>query len=115
MRVPICVIYLATLLLLPACTQTSPDQMATFGPPTGADLLKLCQSSEGADRTLCSDHISDAMVGVTRKDCYYHPSGDLRDQYTRDIVVKYLRSHPEKRAAAATEVVTSAFLESFPC
>jgi len=96
--------------LASACASAPKDR-----PANGALLLDLCESNAEADQTRCADLIGNSLNGVQRTDCYFHPSGDLRDQATRDVVVGYLRRHPENRNAGVTETVQAAFRESFPC
>jgi hypothetical protein len=43
------------------------------------------------------------------------PGGKLDNGQVRDIVIKYLREHPERRQYSAVSLATDAIQQAFPC
>ena len=87
---------------------------------TGNTLLSLCNDN-GSDVNWgrCSGYvegISDSFSGGGNisgwKACL---SGNITSDQIRDIVVRFLVNHPEKRHYAASGLVAAALEEAFPC
>lgn len=87
----------------------------------GNALLADCDSSVGYDRGACSGYISGVSDAIASYQTV-HAFPDfvcMPDQVQRgqiiDVVVKYLRDHPEKRHLGAASMVTAALRLAFPC
>jgi hypothetical protein len=83
---------------------------------TGNTLLELCESSEVA----CTAYILGAADGqfsttiATSRDlAYCIPDGSTAAQL-RDVVLRYLRQHPEERHRLAAVLVASALAGAWP-
>lgn len=87
----------------------------------GNQLYNDCLGKNGAQIAQCVGYIegvSDALTAVasvdTERRFFCEPAGLIAQQLI-DVVVAYLRSHPETRHSAAGEEVTLALMKAFPC
>ncbi|HEY5129393.1 MAG TPA: Rap1a/Tai family immunity protein [Bradyrhizobium sp.] len=104
---------LATSLLaaVPAHAQTPPP------PPTGNVLYEWCTKQGAVYRSGCDGYLSgyfDALVSVGSPGFICTPNGTIIAQ-AKDVLVRWLSSHPEKRHFAAGVIATGAFMEAWPC
>lgn len=84
----------------------------------GFKLLSWCESADAAD--FCAGYVVGVIDGenLSRRDghrtIYCAPkSADAAN--LKDVVVKYLRAHPEDHTATAASVVAVALSEVWPC
>jgi hypothetical protein len=97
---------LAAGFLWPACA---------FGQfRTGNDLYAKCTASAGPERTECIGIViglADAFV-YDEKTC---PPDGITVRQVEDLIVKYLRDHPELRHHSAPSLARTALQQAFPC
>jgi len=88
---------------------------------TGNQLLEYCESKDAFAQGLCDGYITGAsdiesMEGSAfpdrRRSCT--PNTVTNGQMT-DVVVKYLKDHPEERHMLAAVLVVEAVTKAFPC
>lgn len=87
----------------------------------GNDLLRLCTSKVGtSEAEFCSGFILGVRDGVvlaaelrTAKPIFESPI-DAKQEQLRDVVVKYLKDHPEERHKPAALLVIFALGDAFP-
>lgn len=81
----------------------------------GNDLNAACNSENTYDQGFCLGFaiaIAATATAVAPKACI--PTGVKRSQL-RDILVKYLDDHPERRHKSAEFLAIEAFVRAFPC
>lgn len=81
---------------------------------TGNDLLRVCQSEGQFDRGVCDGYVTavSQMAQIADHACY--PQGVTLGQ-GEDVVVQYLKGHPESRQRVAATLAAKALTEAFPC
>jgi hypothetical protein len=108
----------ATLLLLLVSASAHSQRVSTM---TGNTLLEACESKDAFQHALCLGYIQgatdiDAMDGATfperRRSCV---TENVTNGQIEDVVVKYLRDHPEERHLLAAILVVRAVAKAFPC
>jgi hypothetical protein len=84
-------------------------------------LLEECEAAETARQTFCLGYITgasdvDGMDGATfperRHSCVRE---EVTNGQLKDVVVKYLKDHPEERHLLAAILVVKAQAKAFPC
>jgi Ssp1 endopeptidase immunity protein Rap1a len=96
-------------LLWPACTFSQ----AQAGFQTGNDLYEKCISPpKTIESAYCIGYVSGVADTLTNGTCI--PQTATVGQAS-DIVVKYLREHPEYRHVPASILAAWALLDAFPC
>jgi hypothetical protein len=80
----------------------------------GNTLLKKCEDSSPETQNFCLGYIMGAAdtLWTARLAC---PESGVKYPQVRDVVLKFLRDHPEKRHHSADSQVSLALAESFPC
>lgn len=56
-----------------------------------------------------------AAVDDLYKDTLFCPPSNMSKRQQSDIVMKYLKEHPEERALSAMKIVNAAMFQAFPC
>jgi hypothetical protein len=103
------------LAMLAAATAATPE----LGFETGNKLYANCLETD-ARRLDCAGYVSGvsdtltAMQSVSGREAYC-PTVDVTRAQVRDVAIKYLAAHPEKRHYAAASLVMMALTEAFPC
>jgi hypothetical protein len=105
-----------------------PDTMDGWHTVSGNELYSTCESSEADEQARCiayivgaSDMIGDleTAVDLNGKSYWkYHAiclPKDATAQQIRDVVVKYLKNYPEKRARAGAGLVMVALIAAWSC
>jgi hypothetical protein len=127
--------FLVLMLLLVA--QTTSPQIPHSVPPgttdhiffeSGNDLLRKCQSGTPVEKTFCIGYIIGVidMVGVVEvsvdidgKREWKHPVVCLPIEaeagQIRDVIVKYLVDHPERRDQRAAQLIVVTLIETWKC
>jgi hypothetical protein len=101
-------------------TFVASGNVAIAGEVSGNDLLDWCKKPVPMG-AMCVGYIvgaSDANLdffnALGAEHLFCIPNGVTREQ-TRDVVVKYLNAHPERRHFSASSQVPQALEEAFPC
>jgi hypothetical protein len=88
---------------------------------TGNDMLRTCTSTSGVDAVTCLSFIQGvvdtSMIGPSMygQEIYFCvPSGSTIGQYN-DVIIAYLRNHPERRHYASASLIIEAMRQAFPC
>lgn len=108
----------AAAVSVPAYSQTAPA--SSYGMTTGNDVLAVCEQQDAGDGVVCIAWISGVTQGieasgtVTKAHLVCFPKGSTNGQY-RDVVVQYLRSHPEQRHWPSGGLAMIALADAFPC
>jgi hypothetical protein len=100
---------LALLSVLPTSAAKAED-MHFF---TGDQLLSTCSS--GANNNYCYGYVLgayDTAIGGAASICL---SSDAREAQMLDIVLKYLRHHPDSRSEIGGTAVVDALSDAYPC
>jgi Rap1a immunity proteins len=106
------------LLLVAFCIASAAPAQAATAFRGGADLYTSCTTSRGAD--FCDAYIMgavDAMFALKNASgagnvCI---TDGVRLRQVRDIVVQYMKDHPETRRYTAASIVVVAVRKAFPC
>ncbi len=96
------------------------------GSQTGQDFLELCSGGESWTEGYCTGYVTGAgelIDGLLlEKDLKPALDGkafclpeDLRKGEVRNLVLDYLRAHPEVRDKQMTSITWAALIETFPC
>lgn len=111
-------IFLSLLtLLLMASVSAHAQRVSTT---TGNDLLDSCESKDFKE-AFCLGYITgvtdlDGMDGSVfperRRSCV---AENVSNGQVKDIVVKYLKDHPEERHLLAAILIVKAMAQAFPC
>jgi hypothetical protein len=81
----------------------------------GNSLYGHCQKPRiSVFGALCGGYVSGVLDALENLGASCVPGEATREQVT-DVVTLYLRDHPEKRHLSASELVTAALKEKFPC
>jgi hypothetical protein len=78
----------------------------------GNDLIDICSTSEALRRIECSSYMMGVVDTLVALRMICQPDHVTAEQNT-DIVIKYLREHPEIRHY--TGAMVQALLNAFPC
>ena len=88
---------------------------------TGNDLLQLCESKDKFEQAFCIGYVT-GITDVEGFDSAIYPERQrscIAEKATSgqlsDIVVKYLKDHPEERHLQAAILVVKAMGQAFPC
>ena len=116
-------VFLLVLILSAALQGNAQKQdkiFVTISDITGNDLFRHCNSHEPFELNFCVGYVEgvrDGMaftsVGFNSKSLIDEPSRVTSDQL-KDIVLKYLKDHPETRHKAAGMLTIWALQEAFP-
>jgi hypothetical protein len=85
---------------------------------SGDQLYQKCQSDPLGACTGYIAGVSDTVDLFQETDITKHAicmSGGVSAEQMRDVVIKYLRDHPETRDKAAQFLEVRALMEAFPC
>jgi hypothetical protein len=103
----------ATGLLWPVSTFSQADHVTTF--LTGNQLYENCTSETNlALKTFCLGYVAGIFDSLDTLRMTCRPNEVTMGQ-TQDIVVNYLRDHPEERHHGASDVVGVVLVKTFPC
>lgn len=109
---------LSGLLIFLVSASGHAQQVSTM---TGNTLLEACESKDEFQQAFCLGYILgvadlDAMDGAAfpdrRRSCR---AENVTNGQERDVVVKYLKDHPEERHVLAAILVVKAMAKAFPC
>ncbi len=111
-------IFLSAVFLLLVSASTDAQRVSTT---TGNGLLDSCESKAEHERALCLGYITGVtdMEGINT--AAYPERGrtriseDVTNSQVKDVVVKYLRDHPEDRHLLAAILIVEAVSRAFPC
>jgi hypothetical protein len=82
---------------------------------TGNDLYAACNAPEGSsDRHYCTGIVTGPTDAFLR-DGTMCPPGNATVVQIEDVIVKYLRDHPEKRHYTMASEAALALKQAFPC
>jgi hypothetical protein len=83
---------------------------------TGNRLYDYC-SEHSRDCTSYVAGVVDALlaVGTAKNDPFICPPDKIELGQAVDVVMNYVRSHPEKRQFSAASMATVALVRAFPC
>jgi hypothetical protein len=108
----------ASVLLLLVSASAHAQRISTM---TGNDLLESCGSAGHFGQAFCLGYVA----GVTdldgpdgsafperRRSCV---AENVSNGQVRDVVVKYLKDHPEERHIQASILIVKAMAQAFPC
>lgn len=88
---------------------------AAFALLSGNELFQSCEAREGtADNGVCVGYIKGVADTFQIAHQFCPPKGAIGEQLN-DVVIKYLRDHPEKRHYSASSLVIVALQRAFPC
>ena len=95
-----------------ACSVTTSFGGTAF--ETGNSLLKRLSGDPFVDRTFALAYIAGVAdhADVTREVC---AQPGVQANQLKEIVLKYLKNHPENRHHPAAELVVNALKGAFPC
>jgi len=91
---------------------------------TAAQLQSICESNETSDRQSCLDYISGASDALTRINQYLYskreavfcqPGYTITHNTLVSITDSYIREHPEVLNHNASDAVTLAVMQTWPC
>ncbi|MGC2464984.1 MAG: Rap1a/Tai family immunity protein [Candidatus Acidiferrum sp.] len=117
MRIPALILLSPAIFLL--CSISARAQRVST--TTGNDLLESCESTGHFEQAFCFGYITgvtdtDAMDGAAfpdrRRSCV---AENVSNGQVKDVVVKYLRDHPEERHLLAAILIVKAMSQAFPC
>ena len=106
------------LLLLVSVSTDGQHRVSTT---TGNSLLETCSSVGKADELFCLGYIGgvadvDGLEGATfperQRSCV---PDNVSNGQLMDVVVKYLKEHPEERHMLAAILIVEALTKAFPC
>ena len=83
---------------------------------TGNDLLGYCESKEDFSHGICLgyvDAIRDAYLTSSKTPPFATPV-EVTNKQLMDVVVKYLKDHPQSRHLHAAFLTRDAYIEAFP-
>lgn len=110
------------ILLLSFQTVTYADEAKVKSFKNGNQLLELCNADEASFKegecfgyimAIVDNNESIVTAGLMQK-LYCIPDDLIVNQLLR-VVVKYLQENPEKLHMAASDLLTNAFIKTFPC
>jgi Rap1a immunity proteins len=100
-------------LVLVSCSAPPPADTNALALKTGNDLLAVCSDSATGMKMACVGYIASAVDSYSATFCPL-PATSTRGQ-ARDLVVQYLRDHPEERNGRAIGEVWQALSTAWPC
>ncbi len=114
----------AAVLLSCLCLALLPGDVR--GGQTGRDFLELCSGSESWTEGYCTGYVTGAgelIDGLLLEkdlkaalgDKAFCLPADLQKGQVRNLVLDYLRAHPEVRDKQMTSITWAALIETFPC
>jgi hypothetical protein len=94
------------------------EQERTVSDLDGNDLLRLCTSELPVDVTFCMGYVEGVRDGlvwgtIERKPSFGIPA-QVKSGQLKDVVVKYLKEHPENRHKEAGFLTIGALKDAFP-
>lgn len=114
-------IILSLILMISTTTLgAAPAHAQTFMFETGTTLLEKCQNKAPEYALACTAYIVGVVDGI-KKDIFLRRAPDncwpkqLAATQVRDIVVKYLKTYADQRAAPASLTISVALNEAFSC
>ncbi|MDJ0942285.1 MAG: Rap1a/Tai family immunity protein [Kiloniellales bacterium] len=123
-EVPLKAAWPAALLAAGLCLAMLPADAR--GGQTGRDFLELCSGPESWTEGYCTGYVTGAgelidgllleedLKSALASRAFCLPNG-LRKGQVRDLVLDYLRAHPEVRDKQMTSITWAALIEAFPC
>jgi hypothetical protein len=102
------------LFLFPLVFAHSVSAQATIYFQTGNELFALCNDRDPQQKAFCMGTASgySDMLQAMRETC---ADKNVSQGQVSDIVVKFLRIHPELRNLGAASLARAALKEAFPC
>ena len=88
---------------------------------TGNNLLEACTSTKSSAGNFCAGYVagvSDAVRWVafdTNSAQSFCSGRGVNSTQVQDIVIKYLKEHPEVRQYSAPSMIYPALIAAFPC
>jgi hypothetical protein len=91
-----------------------------FGFQSGEQLLANCESSKPQDATGCRNYISGAVDTMQLAQrltlaCMFIPKDDFTQEQAIDVVVQYLKAHPDELWMSGARNVIAAMASEYPC
>ena len=96
-----------TLLLL-AATPAHAEWMS------GQQLHETCTAAAPVDRAMCVSYVMGVLDGFRDLDRPPRTPLDTSAGQVRDVIVRYLDEHPEKRTLQGREVIRAAIVAEWP-
>ncbi len=110
--------FLSALFLLLVSASANAQRVSTT---TGNDLLESCESKGNFEQAFCLGYIT-GVTDIEGLDSAVYPERrrscvpeNVTNGQARDVVVKYLKDHPEERHLQAAILVAKAMGQAFPC
>ena len=100
-------------VVLASCSAAPPIDPNALALRTANDLLAVCSDSATAMKMACVAYIASGVDSYSVTLCP-PPAGSTRGQ-ARDLVVQYLRDHPEERQGQAIGEVWQALSQAWSC
>ena len=104
--------YLIALLLV-VLISSYPDTGRAQTGTTGNELLNNCTSKTPMWKTFCLGYVAGIRDALPRNIACIPKAVTIGQ--LQDIVLKYLREHPESRHRGRYPLVVRAYREAFPC
>ena len=101
------------VVVLASCSATPGTDPNALALKTGNDLLAVCSDSATGMKMACVAYIASGVDSYSVTLCP-PPAGSTRGQAS-DLVVQYLRDHPQERSGSAIGEVWQALSQAWPC
>jgi hypothetical protein len=101
------------VLLLPAAALSQDDGTSTSF-KNGTELYQACTVSDSVHTSFCIGYVMGVSDSLQSLHLTCSPKQATGRQVT-DLVVSYLRDHPDARQYVAAQEVTLALVKAFPC
>jgi Rap1a immunity proteins len=105
MRLRVLAVTVGLLLPLPVLSQESGTLLS------GNDLYNMCDAQSVA----CAGYVAGMADAFVRDGTLCLPPTNVTTRQLADVVMGYLRAHPEARGYSAASVGHVAFTQTFPC
>jgi len=112
-------------LLISVCPMAVAQQVSA---PSEADFvssgnafLRICQPRDekrAFTRGVCSGYVigvADGVAMLTADSPYFCSSANVENGQKYDVVVKYIKEHPEKAHLQTPHLIVDAMIDAFPC
>lgn len=110
------------IVLAAVLTVMSPGQVWAqgFGFQSGEQLLTNCQSGKPQEAANCRSYVSGAVdtMQLTQRltlACMFFPPEGFTEELAVDVVVGYLKAHPEELWMSGARNVIAAMASEYPC
>lgn len=103
------------VLCLALCGWAGAASAQRFSPVDGNKLLAMCVSKATIECDAYLSGVGDAIAAAGPGKALACIPKSVTGGQLRDVTIKFLKSHPEKRQLKAGVLVTRGFSEAFPC